>query len=97
MAKDTAQTFAENGAKVYITGRRESVLEKSAEIHGSVERLGNSGGAIIPLQMDVTSKDSIKNAVAQIAEKEGFLNVYASYIFVPSANDLHLTRSSLMC
>ncbi|KAH8646130.1 hypothetical protein BX600DRAFT_518981 [Xylariales sp. PMI_506] len=74
------ETFAANGAKVYITGRRGDVLEKSAQVHGAPEKLGESGGSIIPLVMDITSKDSIKNAVAQITEKEGFINVLVNAV-----------------
>ncbi|KAI0179843.1 NAD(P)-binding protein [Hypoxylon sp. FL1284] len=70
-----AQTLAANGARVYITGRRADVLETSARTHGSRERLGPGGGAIVPVVMDVTSKESIKNAVAEIGQKEGCLNL----------------------
>ncbi|KAI8959176.1 NAD(P)-binding protein [Daldinia sp. FL1419] len=69
------QTLAANGAKVYITGRRADVLETSARIHGSPERLGPLGGSIIPIVMDITSKESIKSVVAEISQKEEFVNV----------------------
>ncbi|KAI3331019.1 NAD(P)-binding protein [Ustulina deusta] len=68
-----AQTLAVNGARVYITGRRADVLETSARVHGARDKLG--GGEILPLVMDVTDKESIKNAVSQIEAKEGYLNV----------------------
>ncbi|KAI1464898.1 NAD(P)-binding protein [Daldinia caldariorum] len=71
----TAQTLAANGAKVYITGRRFDVLETSARVHGSPERLGPLGGSIVPIEMDITSKDSIRGVVAEITQKEGFVNV----------------------
>ncbi|KAI0416024.1 NAD(P)-binding protein [Xylaria grammica] len=70
-----AQTLAANGARVYITGRRADVLETSARVHGARDRLGENGGEIFPLVMDVTDKESIKNAVSQIEAKEGYLNV----------------------
>ncbi|KAI1385672.1 NAD(P)-binding protein [Hypoxylon trugodes] len=70
-----AQTLAANGAKVYITGRRADVLETSARVHGSKERLGPDGGSMVPLVMDVTSKDSIRKAVAEISDKENYVNV----------------------
>lgn len=69
------QTLAANGAKVYITGRRADVLETSARIHGSPERLGPLGGSIVPIVMDITSKDSVRGVVAEITQKEGFVNV----------------------
>ncbi|KAI0601635.1 hypothetical protein F4775DRAFT_589403 [Biscogniauxia sp. FL1348] len=67
--------LAANGAKVYITGRRTEVLEKSARIHSDAERLGSSGGSIVPLVMDVTSKESIKAVVDEISAKETHVNV----------------------
>ncbi|KAK1961240.1 NAD(P)-binding protein [Colletotrichum sublineola] len=70
-----AQALAANGAKVYITGRRREVLEQSARVHGSAPEVGASGGQIIPLVMDVTSKDSIKGAVDRITESDGYVNV----------------------
>ncbi|KAI9897344.1 hypothetical protein N3K66_007200 [Trichothecium roseum] len=70
-----AQALAANGAKVYITGRRLDVLETSARVHGSTEKLGAQGGKIIPLVLDVTNKDSIKTAVEHITKEEGYVNV----------------------
>ncbi|RYP74988.1 hypothetical protein DL771_002636 [Monosporascus sp. 5C6A] len=70
-----AQTLAANGAKVYITGRRKDVLETSACVHGSPDKLGSHGGSIIPIVMDVTSKDSIKVVVDEISQKEGHLDL----------------------
>ncbi|KAH7029051.1 uncharacterized protein B0I36DRAFT_324955 [Microdochium trichocladiopsis] len=70
-----AKTLAANGAKVYITGRREDVLKTSADAHGSREALGPQGGSIVPLVMDVTSKDSIKAAVQQVGDQEGHVDV----------------------
>ncbi|KAI1358106.1 NAD(P)-binding protein [Xylaria arbuscula] len=70
-----AQTLAANGAKVYITGRRADVLETSARLHGARDKLGESGGEILPLVMDVTDKESIKGAVAHIEAREGYLNI----------------------
>ncbi|KAL8790662.1 MAG: hypothetical protein Q9213_000510 [Squamulea squamosa] len=69
------QVLAANGCKVYITGRRLEVLETTARIHGSPDKLGPQGGSIIPLAMDVTSKESVKGVVDHIAETEGYLNL----------------------
>ncbi|KAL3489929.1 hypothetical protein BJX62DRAFT_238571 [Aspergillus germanicus] len=70
-----AQTLAANGAKVYITGRRKEVIENSAKVHGSEKALGSSGGSIVPLVMDVTSKESISAIVEHITKEDGYLNV----------------------
>lgn len=72
------QAFATNGAKVYITGRRMEVLETTAKVHGSAEKLGEQGGSIVPLQMDTTDKKSISAAVELITKNEGYLNVYVN-------------------
>jgi len=40
-----AQALSANGAKVYITGRREEAVKNAAEAH---EPTDNSGGKIIP-------------------------------------------------
>ncbi|KAK8124387.1 uncharacterized protein PG998_000146 [Apiospora kogelbergensis] len=70
-----AQALASNGAKVYITGRRQEVLETSARVHGSADKVGSSGGTIVPLVMDVTNKDSIVKAVEHISKTDGHVNV----------------------
>ena len=51
------------------------MLEKSARVHGSTDKIGSAGGQIIPLALDVTSKDSIKNAVDHITKADGYVNV----------------------
>jgi NAD(P)-dependent dehydrogenase (short-subunit alcohol dehydrogenase family) len=65
-----AQGLAAAGAKVYITGRRLEVLEKTAV--GWDKQIG---GEILPLQMDVTDKTSIATAKKSIEEKEGKLHI----------------------
>jgi len=57
--------------KVYITGRRLEVLQKSADSW----KQKDEGGTIVPMQMDVTSKESIAEAKKFIEEKEGKLHV----------------------
>lgn len=65
-----AQGLSANGAKVYITGRRTSVLETTASYHGADKR-----GSIIPLEHDVTSKESIESIISEVKSKEGFINL----------------------
>ena len=69
------QALVANGAKVYITGRRLDVLEKTERIHGSPDNPNTPSGSIIPIVMDVTSKDSIREVANYIAQKEGYLNL----------------------
>lgn len=66
-----ARGLATNGAKVYITGRRKDVLETAV---ASFEK-GEGKGEIIPLEMDVTNRDSISNAQKEIQTREGRLHI----------------------
>ncbi|EAU85918.1 short-chain dehydrogenase [Coprinopsis cinerea okayama7 len=62
--------LAASGAKVYITGRRLDVLEKAASEWDKA-----IGGDIVPLQLDVTDKQSILAAKARIETEEGRLHI----------------------
>ncbi|KAJ9114155.1 hypothetical protein QFC20_001671 [Naganishia adeliensis] len=70
-----SESFAVNGSKVYITGRRKDVLEKTAEeINAKVK--GQSGtGQVVAIQGDVSSKAKVKEFHAQIAALEDKLDV----------------------
>lgn len=58
------QALVANGAKVYITSRREEVLKKTTEIY-------NTGpGQIIPLKADVSEKDDVKRLYDEMCQKE---------------------------
>lgn len=48
-------------------GRREDVLKKAASTAVN--------GNIIPLQGDVSDKDSLDNVVEHVRQKEGFVNL----------------------
>ncbi|KAF1939002.1 NAD(P)-binding protein [Clathrospora elynae] len=61
-----ARAPALNGAsKVYILGRRKNKLEEAAAQHE----------ALISLQCDITSKESLQSAVDHITEESGHLNL----------------------
>ncbi|KAG6336480.1 hypothetical protein ID866_2594 [Astraeus odoratus] len=68
-----AQAFANNGAKVYVTSRRQDVLEETANRWGS--SLAHSHGRLIPVVCDVTSKASIRQLVDEIAKNESRVDV----------------------
>lgn len=67
-----AQVLAANGAKVYITGRRQEALERAAAQHHP----GQVGGEIIPCgPCDVTKKADLEKLYEEIAAKEKYLNL----------------------
>ncbi|KAI0031033.1 hypothetical protein K488DRAFT_71713 [Vararia minispora EC-137] len=68
-----AQTFANNGAKVYIVGRRKDVLDNAVEKHG--KNLADPSGQMIPLQADITSKESIGQLADEVGRREKYVNV----------------------
>ncbi|KAH6670414.1 putative Rhamnolipids biosynthesis 3-oxoacyl-reductase [Halenospora varia] len=63
-----AKALDANGAKaVYIVGRRKETLENAAK--------QAINGSIIPLQGDVTSKESLESIAKTMKEEQGFINV----------------------
>lgn len=64
-----AKALANGGAsKVYILGRRKELLESTAAQHSS----------LIPLQCDITSKESLQSAVDYITKDTGFVNLFVA-------------------
>ncbi|KAI0298070.1 hypothetical protein B0F90DRAFT_1633059 [Multifurca ochricompacta] len=63
-----ATALENNGATVYIVGRRLSVLEKAA-------RERSRYGRMIPLQGDVTSRESLQAVVKAVHTRSGYVNV----------------------
>ncbi|GFZ43271.1 hypothetical protein JCM24511_00990 [Saitozyma sp. JCM 24511] len=69
------KALAANGCKVYITGRRKDVLQKAAKDAATKELLGDRGGSIVPIEMDVTSKPSIQAAVEEVKKNDSYVNI----------------------
>jgi NAD(P)-dependent dehydrogenase (short-subunit alcohol dehydrogenase family) len=66
-----AQVLAANGARVYITGRREGALEQASKWHDP-----RGKGKIIPCSTcDVTNKSDLEKLAAEIGAKEKYINV----------------------
>ncbi|EIW80233.1 NAD(P)-binding protein [Coniophora puteana RWD-64-598 SS2] len=68
-----AQAFAHNGARVYMTSRRQDTLDQAAQRWGS--SLNHPEGAIIPVACDVTSKESVQHLVNEIGKHEDHVDV----------------------
>ncbi|CAE6436587.1 unnamed protein product [Rhizoctonia solani] len=60
------ETLVKNGAKVYIGSRREEKVQQVAR---------ETPGHIIPLELDVGDKDSIRKAVKTIEQNDGKLDI----------------------
>ncbi|KAL1745257.1 hypothetical protein HDZ31DRAFT_82056 [Schizophyllum fasciatum] len=65
-----AEAFVKSGSKVYITGRREHVLQESAE---KLNQLGP--GTASYFAADMTSQDDIKKLVAFVESRETVVDV----------------------
>jgi NAD(P)-dependent dehydrogenase (short-subunit alcohol dehydrogenase family) len=68
-----AQAYANNGARVYITSRRQEALDTAVSSWGST--LAHPKGKLIPIEADITDKASIQNLVKQIGAKESHVDV----------------------
>ena len=63
-----ARTLEENGATVFITGRRKDKLDAAAS-------LAKTPGNIIPIQGSTTSHDDLQHAVDVVAQKAGYVDL----------------------
>ncbi|THU84938.1 short-chain dehydrogenase [Dendrothele bispora CBS 962.96] len=70
-----AKCFAKNGAKVYITGRRLEVLKKAA--------LDSGIDGLVPLQMNIVDKESIRKAVQTVDQNDGKLDILVNNAGIP--------------
>lgn len=59
------QALVANGAKVYITGRREETLKQTADMYSK-----GGSGQIIPLSGDVSDKNDVQRLAKEVAQKE---------------------------
>jgi len=68
-----AQAFANNGARVYITSRRKSVLDNAVDTWGN--SLAHPKGQLIAVECDITSKESIQSLVKELKDNRGEKNI----------------------
>ena len=79
-----AKALALNGAhKVFIIGRRKSMLEDTAK--------ESPHGNIIPLVGDVTSKDDLKSIATHIEKDVGYINVLIANSGISAPQSLGMT------
>lgn len=80
-----ATALESNGAIVYIVGRRKDALEKAAKEGAvrisapryvvAVADLSQKHGNIIPIQGDISSKESLKAVADTIKQRHGYINL----------------------
>ncbi|KAG6377188.1 NAD(P)-binding protein [Boletus reticuloceps] len=63
-----AMSLEHNGATVYIVGRRLDVLQKAA-------RENNKYGRMIPLEGDITSRDSLLSVAQTVKSRHGYIDL----------------------
>ncbi|KAH9948821.1 NAD-P-binding protein [Amylocystis lapponica] len=68
-----AQAFANNGARVYITGRRDDALQTAVKTWGS--SLVHPQGKLIPITADITDKASVERLAVEIGKHEKHVDV----------------------
>lgn len=69
LGADAARAYAEHGADVAILARRKNKLDVLAE------ELRSTGKKILPVECDVTSENSVKNAIAEIIKYFGKIDI----------------------
>lgn len=69
----SARALASQGAKVFITGRRLPVLQGAVQAHNA--DVGKHGGELIPIQMDVSDKQSLQDGVSKVTQQAGKLHI----------------------
>lgn len=80
------QALAANGAKVYITSRRQEALTKAAESHSPdlSHEMRETGGQIIPLPpCDVRKKADLQNVVEELGKREKYVNLLVANAGIP--------------
>lgn len=70
IGKATAQWLMERGFRVYGTSRRAPGIREGQPAHSSP-----SGGFIEMIPLDVSSEESVENAVRTVIEREGRIDV----------------------
>ncbi|KDN43203.1 NAD(P)-binding protein [Tilletiaria anomala UBC 951] len=68
-----ARALAANGAKVYISGRRQAALESAAA--DCNPELAPLGGSLVPVQGDVSDKASLAKIAETIQKTDGRLHI----------------------
>ncbi|GAA5181181.1 SDR family oxidoreductase [Rugosimonospora acidiphila] len=89
IGRTIAEVFAQEGARVVVGGRRR------AEGQEVVEAIGARGGEAIYVSLDVTSEESVSNAVRAAVDTFGSLDVLVNNAGGSTAADGRVTTASI--
>jgi NAD(P)-dependent dehydrogenase (short-subunit alcohol dehydrogenase family) len=85
-----ALVLAKCGAKVALTGRRVDRLEALAK------EIRADGGECVPLALDMTKRESIRNVVDQTQAKYGHVTILVNNAGIPDAQRAHKMSDELV-
>lgn len=85
-----AQVLAHCGARVVVTGRREERLEALAN------EIKEAGGEALPLRLDMTDRDSIRDVVAKAEDTFGVVTILVNNAGIPDAQRAHKMSDELV-
>lgn len=85
-----ARVLAACGAKVVVTGRREERLEALA---GEIR---DAGGTCLPLRLDMTDRDSIRQVVDAAEAEFGLVTLLVNNAGIPDAQRAHKMSDELV-
>ncbi|MEJ2088119.1 MAG: SDR family NAD(P)-dependent oxidoreductase, partial [Gammaproteobacteria bacterium] len=80
LGKRFASVLAACGAKVALTGRRVDRLDALAE------EIGAAGGESLPVALDMTNRDSIRDVVDEVEKGLGTITILVNNAGIPDAN-----------
>ena len=83
LGADAALAYAQAGADVALLARRKEKLDAVKE---QIEKLGKK---VIAVQCDVTSEESVKNAIAEVYEKMGKVDILLNNAGVAVRGGVH--------
>ncbi len=85
-----ALVLAKCGAKVVVTGRRQERLDELAQA------IRADGGTALPLRLDMTSRESIREVLAAAEKEYGVIDILVNNAGIPDAQRAHKMSDELV-
>jgi NAD(P)-dependent dehydrogenase (short-subunit alcohol dehydrogenase family) len=95
----TAQRFVDEGAYVFITGRRQSELDAAVKLIGK----NNNNNNVTGVQGDVSNLADLDRLYATVKEQKGRIDIYKTVVMLcelllrDSALDEEIGEKTLLC